>query len=177
MGLIKLALALWLADPSLGRDLPTPLALQTGATYLYGHRIPGFDGYLALGDYDRVTNTSYVWLFKRSRLWRQHLVEGDWQDSQYLQYFSLPGGGFALGRPGMSLSVLVFPGGAEQAPEYFHFRAPDGAQPWSVPSYQLSRHRGRLAVELYYSTPDGDSGGKPTFLWDGSGWLFYGSKR
>ena len=164
MALIKLALALWLADPSLGRYLPAPLALQTGATYRYGHKLAGLQ--LALGDYDPVTNTSWAWIFRGSRLWRQHLVEGNWDDSQFLDSFSLPNGGLALSRPGMNLSVLVFRDGAFGAPDYFSLRAPDEASPWSVPGYRLNR---RLEVELYFDTPDGPSAGKPQFrLLDGA---------
>lgn len=150
------------ADSLKGSELPPRLARQIGRTYLYGHRLPDSRYYLVLGEHDPVTETSLCWLFKlhadgRYRLLREHLVEGDWNDSRYLQYFSLENGDFAVSRPGSVLSVLVFSPKRPQAPEYFSFTAPSEASPWAVPGYRLNRWKGRLVVELTFDTPDGPS--------------------
>lgn len=162
------------ADNLKGDWVPPALARQLGSYFSYGHKLTG-GYYLVLGDADRVTNTSIAALFRLGadhhyHLLREQIVEGDWDGSQFLQYFPLPNGGFALGRPGRDLSVLIFARGLRQDADYYSFYAGPGASPWTVPSYQLNLRYRRLVVELVFDSPDGPSEvGKPEFEWTGAG--------
>jgi hypothetical protein len=156
-------LAIW-AKPS--RGVP-----QSGDFYAYKHKLGRYQ--VVLGDYDPVTETSMVRVFLRGRLWSEHMVEGDWDDSQILDIFALKDGSFAVSGGNGFLAVLMFPPDFRKPPAYFTFSPPAEATPWAVPGYQLNWSKGRLVVELVFDTPEGVSrDGKPTFVWTGSGFDF-----
>lgn len=159
---------------------PTPvnerIARQTGHAQAKGYFIPQTSYLLTFGDYDPVTETSYLWIFQRHhghyRLWRQMLVEGEWRDND-LSCYPLQAGShtrIVLASTGSTLRMLAFPDGLGQPPEFLSLYAGNEASPWAVPAYDLKIDRGRLIIESCFDTPDGREGGKPEFEWTGRGW-------
>ena len=164
------------AEPLLPVPLPGRIVQQVGLPSASGYFLPQSPYLLVFGEYDSISESTILWVFRREkgryRLWHEGLVEGEWGDSG-LDCFPLEPGSkskVALGNSGNTFKALLFTRGLQQMPEYLSLYAGDEATPWAIPGYQFNLRRRRLIIESCFDTPEGSSRGAPEFEWNGKGW-------